>query len=236
VARRRLILAAWIPIVDVQAKDRLTGAVILVALLVLFVPELLSGPGRKAATIATQPTDEPPLRSYTVELGDESRGRHALVPGPAPAAPPPVAATVPAATVPAATAPAVTVPAVTAPAATTPEPTTPEATTPAATAPRRQEPVRATAAPANPVARESVPPSLAGWTVQLGSFASRANAERLVRDLKARGYAAFLTESASGGRKLYRVRVGPAGNRASAQTLAAQLRSAGHPGSLTQRP
>jgi DedD protein len=188
-----LILAAWIPIVDVQAKDRLTGAVILVALLVLFVPELLSGPGRKAAAVATQPTDEPPLRSYTVELGDESRGRHALVPGPAPATPSPVPA------------------------------------------PQQQEPVRATAAPANPGAHESVPP-LAGWTVQLGSFASRANAERLVRDLKARGYAAFLTESASGGRKLYRVRVGPAGDRASAQTLAAQLRSAGHPGSVTQRP
>jgi cell division septation protein DedD len=203
--------------VDVQAKDRLTGAVILVVLLVLFVPELLSGPGRKAAAVATQPTDEPPLRSYTVELGDESRGRHALVPGPAPATPPQVAATAPAATAPAATAPAATAPTAVPPA-------------------QKQEPVKATAAPANPVARESAPPPLAGWTVQLGSFASRANAEHLVRDLKARGYAAFLTESASGGHKLYRVRVGPAGDRASAQTLAAQLRSAGHPGSLTQRP
>ncbi|HEY4773006.1 MAG TPA: SPOR domain-containing protein, partial [Steroidobacteraceae bacterium] len=68
------------------------------------------------------------------------------------------------------------------------------------------------------------------------SFASRANAERLVHDLRAKGYAAFSTESASGGRKLYRVRVGPAGNHAAAETLAARLRSAGHPGSLTQRP
>jgi DedD protein len=207
-----LILAAWIPTVDVQAKDRLTGAVIVVALLVLFVPELLSGPGRKATAVATQPTDEPPLRSYTVELGDESRGRHALVPGPAPATPPPVAAPAPAASA-------------------------PEASAPVAVALPQQEPVKATtAAPANPVAPESARPPLAGWTVQLGSFASRANAEHLVRDLKARGYAAFLTESASGGRKLYRVRVGPAGDRASAQALAAQLRSAGHPGSLTQRP
>jgi DedD protein len=218
--------------VDVQAKDRLTGAVILVVLLVLFVPELLSGPGRKAAAVATQPTDEPPLRSYTVELGDESRGRHALVPGPAPATPPPIAATAPAATTPAAIVPAATLPAATAPAATAPVAAAPAAVPPA----QKREPVKATAAPANPVARESAPPPLAGWTVQLGSFGSRANAERLVRDLKARGYAAFLTESASGGRKLYRVRVGPAGDRASAQMLAAQLRSAGHPGSLTQRP
>jgi cell division septation protein DedD len=72
--------------------------------------------------------------------------------------------------------------------------------------------------------------------VQLGSFASRANAERLVHDLKAKGYAAFSTESDSRGRQLYRVRVGPAADRASAETLAAKLRAAGHSGTLTQRP
>jgi DedD protein len=72
--------------------------------------------------------------------------------------------------------------------------------------------------------------------IQLGSFASRTNAERLVRELKAKGYAAFLTESAIGARKLYRVRVGPASDRATAQALAAKLRAAGHPGSLTAHP
>jgi DedD protein len=72
--------------------------------------------------------------------------------------------------------------------------------------------------------------------IQLGSFASRANAERLVQELKAKGYAAFLTGSANGGRKLYRVRVGPASDHASAQAQAAKLRAAGHPGSLTPYP
>ena len=213
---------------DVQAKDRLTGAVILVVLLVLVVPEFLSGPAPKVAAVTTPASDEPPLRSYTVELGDT---RHALSPGavmatpptvPAPqaAAPPPQPAATPAAETPPqqlATAP-------------------PAASTPTPAAARPQETVKATAVRPNPVAPEAVPPPAAGWTVQLGSFASRANAERLVRELKAKGFAAFSTESGSGGRKLYRVRVGPAGNHAAGEALAAKLRSAGHPGSLTQRP
>jgi len=61
--------------VDVQAKDRLTGAVILVALVVLLVPALLSGPGPKLPSIAASPSEGAPLRSYTVELGDDS-GAH----------------------------------------------------------------------------------------------------------------------------------------------------------------
>jgi DedD protein len=201
-AYQRLILLARNPIVDVQAKDRLTGAVILVVLLVLIVPELLSGPGRKVAAVASHPSNEPPLRSYTMELGDERGTRHAPMPGPATAAPPLVPAPPPAA--------------VTAP---------------------QQEPAKAPAALVSPVPPESAAQlPIAGWTVQLGSFAGPANAERLVRELKAKGYAAFSTESASGGRKLYRVRVGPAGDRASAEALAAKLRAAGHPGSLTPRP
>ena len=49
---------------DTQAKERLTGAVILVALLVLLVPELLSGPGPQIVQVAASPTEEPPLRSF----------------------------------------------------------------------------------------------------------------------------------------------------------------------------
>jgi DedD protein len=207
--------------VDVQAKDRLTGAVILVVLLVLVVPELLSGPERKVASVAIKAGDEPPLRSYTVELGDEAaRAKHGVDSESAPATPPPVTATTTAAGPP-------PPPVVATPTAAVP--------LPVAAQPSQREPAKASAAPASPVP-VAAPSSPAGWTVQLGSFASRTNAERLVHDLKLKGYAAFFTESSGGGRKLYRVRVGPAGNHAAAETLAAQLRSAGHPGSLTQRP
>jgi len=57
-------------------KERLTGAIILVVLVVLLVPELLSGPKGPAATppapgAASPSSEEPPLRSYTINLGDE---------------------------------------------------------------------------------------------------------------------------------------------------------------------
>jgi cell division septation protein DedD len=55
-------------------KERLTGAIILVVLIVLLVPELLSGPSRSAPApqAATPSTEEPPLRSYTINLADDA--------------------------------------------------------------------------------------------------------------------------------------------------------------------
>lgn len=214
---------ASIPIVDIQAKDRLTGAVILVALVVLLVPELLSGPRPKRATLAVNPSDGPPLRSYTVELGDEARVHRAAVATAATAAPPAVVA-----------APVFSSP-------STSQPLQPPQAAPQPPqAPQQAAPAQAdAAAPASRPKPDAVPAQatpVTGWMIQLGSFASRANAERLVRDLKAKGFAAVLTESASGGRKLYRVRVGPASDHATAEAVAAKLRAAGHPGSLTSHP
>jgi DedD protein len=215
----RLILVASIPIVDIQAKDRLTGAVILVALVVLLVPELLSGPGPKPASIAASPSQGAPLRSYTVELGDES-GAHRTA-----------AATA------AATAPVAGVAAPTAAAASTSQPLPAPPASEHAQAPPQAAPPQADAAAAVSRPKPTTAPApVTGWMIQLGSFASRANAERLVHELKANGYAAFLTESANGGRKLYRVRVGPASDHATAQALAAKLRASGHPASLTPHP
>jgi DedD protein len=238
----RLNLVGWIPIVDVQAKDRLTGAVILVVLLVLVVPELLSGPERNVTAATAPRSDEPPLRSYTLDLGDT---RRTPASDSATAAAPPVATQAPAVTAPAVATPLAAAagppaqapaPVITAPPAKTPSPAK---TAPAVAAPRPaaaapvQESVKAPAVVAHPPSPTN---SGGGWTVQLGSFASRANAERLVLDLKAKGFAAFSTESDSGGRKLYRVRVGPPGDHSSAEALGARLRTAGHPGTLTQRP
>jgi DedD protein len=56
-----------------QVKERLTGAGILVVVLVLLVPELLTGPPRVPALSSAQP-DQAPMRSYTMELGP---GAHA---------------------------------------------------------------------------------------------------------------------------------------------------------------
>ncbi|MEM7081302.1 MAG: SPOR domain-containing protein [Pseudomonadota bacterium] len=63
-----------------------------------------------------------------------------------------------------------------------------------------------------------------GWAVQVGSFASEANARRLTAQLQDKSYRAFITESDSSGRTLYRVRVGPVAERDEAELLAAALR------------
>jgi cell division septation protein DedD len=68
--------------------------------------------------------------------------------------------------------------------------------------------------------------------VQLGSFASHANAENLTRQLKGQGFSVFVLPGGSGSSVRYRVRVGPLADRESAERMAAKLKSLGHMGSL----
>lgn len=70
--------------------------------------------------------------------------------------------------------------------------------------------------------------------VQLGSFASRGNADHLARQVRAQGFQVSVSQGSSG-RHLYRVRVGPAHDRAAAAALAQQLRGAGHSGSVVPK-
>ena len=74
-------------------KERLTGAIILVALIVLLVPELLSGPKGPSAPVqagsAPNSSEEPPLRSYTINLGDDSHPRSESAESSGPAMPQP---------------------------------------------------------------------------------------------------------------------------------------------------
>ena len=91
-------------------------------------------------------------------------------------------------------------------------------------------------APAQAPVAESRPASVeTGFAVQIGSFASRANAEGLVVKLGKGGFPAFISPTGNG-RKLYRVRVGPVADRASAQQLAARLAEAGQPGKVVDHP
>jgi cell division protein FtsN len=70
--------------------------------------------------------------------------------------------------------------------------------------------------------------------VQLGSFASRANAERLAQQLRARGFQMSVSQGSTG-RRLYRVRAGPVASRAVAAQLAAKLHAAGHAGTIVHK-
>lgn len=60
---------------------------------------------------------------------------------------------------------------------------------------------------AAPVSTESDP--LARWVVQLGSFSSAANADKLVAKLRQDGLSAYREEVTRSGSSIYRVRVGP---------------------------
>ncbi len=190
-------------------KERLTGAILLVALIVLLVPELLTGPVRSAPPVAVPAsTEEPPLRSYTITLGEDARTKGAaqptsVVPQPVPAPEAPAPAAAPAAPAPSAGA--------------APQPPAPPAAPPAGTS-----------APA------AVPEASGAWMVQLGSFSIRANAEHLAQKLKKQGFAASVSQG-TGGRHLYRVRVGPVPDHAAANQLQGKLQAAGHGGSVVPK-
>jgi len=72
----------------------------------------------------------------------------------------------------------------------------------------------------------------AGWVVQLGSFASRANADNLVRQLKGREAPAYVLSGGKGTELRFKVRVGPVADRAAAERLRLKLAKDGHAGSL----
>lgn len=64
------------------------------------------------------------------------------------------------------------------------------------------------------------------WTVQVGAFRNRRQAESVQRDLEGAGFEAFTSPNGAGeGQVQYRVRVGNFGSRADADRLASRLRA-----------
>ncbi len=240
-------MRGFAPIVGSDVKERLTGAIILVALIVLLVPELLRGPFRVAPRAAAASAgEEPPLRSYTINLADDTRAHGTSGGASGPEPPVPVDSAVRAGAAPAAGA---------SPSAMSPGFGGAEAAPQAAGAASGASPARtapATAVPATPpVAAPATAPASApaahtsgqpggapgssgAWMVQLGSFASRANAERLARQVRSGGFKVSVSQGSSG-RRLYRVRVGPVRDRDAAAQLASRLRAAGHGGAIVPK-
>ena len=105
--------------------------------------------------------------------------------------------------------------------------------------PPSQQPARETPAPkpAEPTPEPASGSSETGmWAVQLGSFSSKENAEKLAGSLRDQGYAAFLSQLQSNGNELHRVRIGPQKDRQSAEAVAAQLAKNGHTGQVVSHP
>lgn len=76
---------------------------------------------------------------------------------------------------------------------------------------------------------------LAGmYSVQVGAFGSRSNAERLKSKLAEQGYAVKIAESGPGEKKSYKVRVGSESSRPSAEVLKRELSLQGYPTTICQ--
>jgi len=193
---------------DQQLKARLIGGAVLVTLIVLLVPELLSG--RKssetepAAVAGTRGT-----RTFTIELGSGSPAT--VTPQAAPQSPP-------------------------AQPAAAPEPK-PEVKPDAKPEGKPETtPVPGPAVVSPPAAPEpaSKPAATArgGWSVQVGAFGSADTARKLVKDLERSGFDAYVAPVPRAGKTLHRVRVGPVADRAEADRLAARLKARNLPATV----
>lgn len=113
---------------------------------------------------------------------------------------------------------------------------------PPGSVPHAPQPARAFSTP--PATREAgtpysgpreaseTPAAAAGprWAVQVGSFSSRANADRLSEWCREQGYGVRVVTGQDGGRTFHRVRVGPYASRDDARTAVAQLALLGRDG------
>jgi DedD protein len=207
---------------EVRVRERLIGALVLVAIVVLLVPAILKGRDPPPEAASDTASDTAPVKRIELPIGDAvpEPEEQVLVPEPARPAPAGEAA--------ATEAPATEVPAAKAPATPdVPLAPPPPRVTAKQPAPRpAPEQPAATAAPANATA----------WAVQLGAFSSKAKAEQLVAELRERRFAAFVLEYRASGQVLYRVRVGPEQDRARAEEIAARLRKEGFEPVVARHP
>jgi DedD protein len=199
---------------DSTLKQRLLGAVVLIALAVVFVPMLLDGPVQRSRVDLAVPLPPPPQIAPTrtvppPDLLEQPSPGAALAELPEPldapggtASPPPSAN-------------ASADPPVPAPVAEPEAPevsTPPPENTPAEDAPPAPEPEPAPTAPEDP--------ELAVWAVQVGAFGREENAMALREQLRAAGLPAYVDRVPGNEGVLHRVRLGPVANRAEAETLA----------------
>jgi DedD protein len=219
------------PMMDRRLKERLVGATILVALIVLIVPELLSGPKRPGLPPLAAGLPAGPSRSVVVDLATskataepESGAAAQAVPAEAPNSAGAAGAASGAAEESTHTANA--------------EPAAPSvpsvATLKAQNAAQAPLETPASTPKSVPIGPRSAAPTEApaasrhAWAVQLGSFASKANADRLAHRLQGSGGSFYVVAGGSGSALRYRVRMGPLTDRGAAERALAKLKAQGH--------
>ncbi|MGH8144658.1 MAG: SPOR domain-containing protein [Steroidobacteraceae bacterium] len=214
-----------------RLKERLTGAAILVALIVLVVPEMFHGPRSAGPAGATAAAQGPPVHSYTIDLTASTATAHSTPQSAAPSAAQGSAAGPQSGAVSPATGPAASEPGSATPAALS-----------ASTAPKALDSPAGAAAAAStaaPQAPAAVSESRAvhghaatpaGWSVQLGLFAKNANAQRLTLKARAKGFPIRISRTEPKG--LYRVWIAGLADRSAAEQMSRKLHAAGLPAAI----
>lgn len=191
---------------EIRVRERLVGALVLVAIVVVLVPSILKGRAPPSQGTLDQPTRrvEVPIEPAVRAPADD-----VLVPEPAmPDAPLPIAVPPPRESAPA------------------------KSGLPLERSVERSpEAARPAKPPVTTVASEAP-----AWAVQLGAFSNRGKADQLVSELRKRGYAAFVLEYRATGQVLYRVRVGPEQDRARAAEIATRLAKDGFQPVVARHP
>jgi len=182
---------------ELQLKQRLVGAIVLVSLAVIFIPVILEGPDDDL-TPRFQNLPEAPHIDYNarVELplpaspaGAEQQAQPTAETGDGQAT-----------------------------ADTRPEPV------PLVPAPPREPPVvQQASVPDTVPPAAAVPPP--GWYVQVGSFSQQANAGSVLEKLDKAGYQAHVQQVSTAGGRNFRVLVGPAATREAATVRLDKLAS-----------
>ena len=217
---------------DSGLKKRLLGAVVLIALAVIFVPMLLpshSGSGSQSVSMKIPPEPSGEMQTRVLKVGPDSASAGSSTQAaindpdhiatldlehgkPLPAQSTPSATAITATTPPVAPAPA----SAAAQTSATPEPASKVAKAPpASSASVKSEPIPGGAGAA------------AGtlYTVNLGIYADHASANKLVARAKQHGFSAVATPETYQGKSVLRVSVGPFRSRAEAEAARLKLKS-----------
>jgi DedD protein len=191
---------------DLSLKQRLLGAVVLIALAVIFIPMFLSGPAPQQSSetvnLAIPPAPDREFQNRVLPVDSAKDAAKPATAAPVTSEPLATVETPPRA-------------------APIPQPTEPVPTPPAETA-KAEAPPAAPAPAAKPTASEPGRAANARFYVHLGIYAETKNANDLVGALKQGGFPAFAEASQYQGKPAERVRVGPYEDRAAAE--AARLR------------
>jgi DedD protein len=209
--------------VERQLKERLIGAAVLMAVAVVMVPEMFSGPHSHSEPAAdSSSASSGQIKTYHIQLqsahSSEPQSQPAIE---APAAQPRDEAPVPAndgnLSEPAASASAAS--------SSSSRSRTQIEPVPAVTKPvAKPAPPAPIAVPNTPTADSSKPVD-GDWVVQVGSFGAEDKARQIVSKLKGQGYPAYLGQVTVSGKTLYRVRVGAMPSRAAAEASLQKIKA-----------